>query len=194
MLFINFSGVFSLFSIVQFPNQECDTTDTNTKKGVCVTSTECTDGSGTVSGDCASGFGGNEFGHILHHETHLSNPSLVCCIFKTDNCGTSIAKNISYIQNPSYPSTYSSTGTCSYKITKVDSSICQVRLDFDTLVLGGNDATGHAGCCGATCNTNANAADSLTVAGQTGKNPPAICHTNTGYHSKIYKKQTKICR
>ena len=161
--------VFSLFSIVQFPNQDCDTTDVNVKKGVCVTSTECSDGSGTAAGNCASGFG-------------------VCCIFKTSDCGTTISKNISYIQNPSYPSTYSTTGTCSYKVSKVDSSVCQLRLDFDTLVLGGNDATGsHAGCCGSTCGTVAgdSASDSLSVAGQSGKNPPTICHTNTGYHSKI---------
>ena len=69
----------------------------------------------------------------------------------------------------------------------MDSSICQVRLDFDTLVLGGNDETdtGHAGCCGANCNTGTNAADGLSIDGKSGKNPPTICHTNTGYHSKI---------
>lgn len=52
------SGLISLFSIVQFPNDECTTTDVNVKTGVCTTSTECTDGGGTHSGNCASGFGG----------------------------------------------------------------------------------------------------------------------------------------
>ena len=50
--------VFSLFSIVQFPNEECATTDINVKAGVCTTSSECTAGAGTASGKCASGFGG----------------------------------------------------------------------------------------------------------------------------------------
>ena len=50
--------VFSLFSIVQFPNQDCTTTDTNTPTGVCVTSEECTSGSGSAAGQCAAGFGG----------------------------------------------------------------------------------------------------------------------------------------
>ena len=121
---------------------------------------------------------------------YKSNLCVVCCIYKTSDCGTTISKNISYIQNPSFPSTYSTTGTCSYKVTKVDASICQVRLDFDTLVLGGNkkaDGSSISGCCGAACaGTTAgdHAADSLTVAGKTGKNPPSICHTNTGYHSE----------
>ena len=53
------SGLISLFSIVQFPNDECTTTDVNVKTGVCTTSTECSDGGGTSSGNCASGFGGD---------------------------------------------------------------------------------------------------------------------------------------
>ena len=126
------------------------------------------------------------FGLILYIII-LKKYCLVCCIYKTNECGTTISKNISYIQNPDFPSTYSTTGTRSYKISKMDSSICQVRLDFDTLVLGGNDETGaHAGCCGSTCGGTPgdHAADSLTVNGKTGWNPPSICHTNTGYHSK----------
>ena len=114
----------------------------------------------------------------------------VCCIYKTNECGTTIAKNISYIQNPNFPSTYSTTGTCSFKITKTVAEICQVRLDFDTMVLGGNGIGGTAaGCCGSTCagdmgTAGDHAADSLTVAGKTGRDPPVICHTNTGYHSE----------
>ena len=55
---MNILEVFSLFSIVQFPNDECATNDINVKTGVCTTSTECTDNSGVESGTCASGFGG----------------------------------------------------------------------------------------------------------------------------------------
>ena len=72
----------------------------------------------------------------------------------------------------------------------------QIRLDFDSLVLGGNSASStaaSAGCCGADCGTTAgtDAADSLTVLGKSGKNPPVICHTNTNQHSQYqtHKKQ-----
>ena len=58
VLMMNILEVFSLFSIVQFPNDECATNDINVKTGVCTTSTECTDNSGVESGTCASGFGG----------------------------------------------------------------------------------------------------------------------------------------
>ena len=57
--------VFSLFSIVQFPNEECVTTDINVKAGVCTTSSECTAGAGTASGKCASGFGGEQWFFVL---------------------------------------------------------------------------------------------------------------------------------
>ena len=57
--------VFSLFSIVQFPNEECVTTDINVKAGVCTTSSECTAGAGTASGKCASGFGGEQVVYCL---------------------------------------------------------------------------------------------------------------------------------
>ncbi len=49
--------MFSLFSVVTFPNNECTTTGTNPMTGVCQTTEECSDNSGTASGNCASGFG-----------------------------------------------------------------------------------------------------------------------------------------
>ena len=58
-----FSGkLFSLFSVVAFPNDEC-TTDTNSVRGVCYSDDDCGTKGGTASGTCASGFG-------------------VCCLFK----------------------------------------------------------------------------------------------------------------
>ena len=73
----------------------------------------------------------------------------------------------------SYPSSYtpSSAGTCEFKVTKVSDDICQLRLDFQTM--SGFAAT--VGVC----------SDKFTAEGQTGVNPPSICGTNTGYHSKI---------
>lgn len=46
----------SLFSVVQFPNDEC-TTNMNNMAGQCVTAEECGNNGGTAAGNCASGFG-----------------------------------------------------------------------------------------------------------------------------------------
>ena len=54
--------LFSLFSVVAFPNDEC-TTETNSVRGVCYSDDDCGTKGGTASGTCASGFG-------------------VCCLFK----------------------------------------------------------------------------------------------------------------
>ena len=93
--------------------------------------------------------------------------------FSTSTCGTSVSTNTTYIRNPTYPSRYkpSSASTCSFTINKVSDDICQLRLDFQTFSGFVIDATS------AVCT------DSFAVAGQTGKNPPTICGTNTGYHS-----------
>merc|ERR1712214_214265 len=63
-----------LFSVVQFPNDACDTTDATPLTGTCLTSTECTGRGGTPGGNCAAGFG-------------------VCCVVAEATCtssGTSI--------------------------------------------------------------------------------------------------------
>ena len=56
---------------------------------------------------------------------------------------------------------------------KVSDDVCQLRLDFQTM---SGLATGT---------TNGACLDTFAAAGQTGKNPPTICGTNTGYHSKL---------
>lgn len=169
--------VLSLFSIVQFPNDVCTSSSTAQPNGLCLASSECSAKSGTASGNCASGFG-------------------VCCIFTASTCGSTISNNVTYITNPGFPAAYTTTGDCKYTVTKCSDNICQLRLDFDTLALG--VATGPAvattcfGCCGSACTSDciANSAiatvtDSLTVAGQTGVNPPVICGINTGYHMYV---------
>merc|ERR1712086_752307 len=144
---------FSLFSIVQFPNEVCTSSSSTTTYGTCYTASECSSAGGTADGNCAAGFG-------------------VCCVITTSTCGTSISTNTTYIRNPGYPSTYtpSTTGSCAYTINKVSDDICQLRLDFQTF--SGLATSTTVGMC----------TDYITVAGQTGKNPPAICGTNTGYH------------
>ena len=71
---------FSLFSVVQFPNEECTSTSSSTTTGTCYTSSECTSRSGSASGTCAAGFG-------------------VCCVSSTSTCGSTVSTNITYIRH-----------------------------------------------------------------------------------------------
>jgi len=143
----------SLFSVVQFPNSVC-TTATSGIYGTCITASECTTRGGSKSGNCASGFG-------------------VCCLVATSTCAGTITYNNTYIQNPGFPSAYtpSSSGTCTFTVNKVSSDVCQLRFDFQTFT-GFTVAASTSGAC----------TDSFAVTGQTGKAPPTICGTNTGYH------------
>merc|ERR1719222_29254 len=147
---------FSLFSIVQFPNQQCTASSSTTTYGTCYTSSECTAKGGSSDGNCAAGFG-------------------VCCVITTSTCSSSISTNTTYIRNPNYPSSYTPTsaGTCSYTVNKVSDDVCQLRLDFQTM---SGFYTGTSGACGV---------DDFEASGQTGKNPPTICGTNTGYHMYV---------
>jgi len=117
-----------------------------------MTDTECSSKSGTVDGNCAAGFG-------------------VCCTFTLSACGTSVSQNITYIQNPSYPTAYTTTGTCVFSVSPVSSDICQLRLDFDNFDI----VETTAGVC----------TDSLTIGGPTGRNPMDLCGTLTGLHLYI---------
>ena len=162
LTFSLFLEAFSLFSIVQFPNQQCTGSSSTSTFGTCYTSSECTAKGGSADGNCAAGFG-------------------VCCVISTTTCGTAISTNTTYIRNPGYPSSYtvSSASTCTYTINKVAGDICQLRLDFQTF--SGFATSTTAGSC----------YDTLAVAGQTGVDPPSICGTNTGYHSQLEKFQEK---
>merc|ERR1719232_1454721 len=147
---------FSLFSIVQFPNQECTAASSSTTYGTCYTSSECTAKGGSSDGNCAAGFG-------------------VCCVIYSSSCSGVISTNTTYIRNPSYPSSYtpSSAGTCAYTVNKVSDDVCQLRLDFQTMT---GYYTGTSGLCGV---------DDFAAAGQTGVDPPTLCGTNTGYHMYV---------
>ena len=92
----------------------------------------------------------------------------------SSTCSSSVSTNTTYIRNSGYPSSYTptTTGSCTFTINKVSADVCQLRLDFQTM--SGFATTTPAGAC----------SDSFAAAGQTGKNPPTICGTNTGYHSK----------
>jgi len=144
----------SLFAIVQFKNNECSAT--NGLTGSCFSSTECSAKGGAATGNCAAGFG-------------------VCCVFQTAECGaTNINQNCTYIANSGYPSTVSGVNSCAYTISYCNDNICQLRLDFENLVL----TQGSNGAVDTTANT-------LTVDGPTSQDPPVISGTNTGKHMYV---------
>lgn len=141
-----------LFSVVTFPNEECALKSDATMSGLCLSSTECKDTSGTANGNCASGFG-------------------VCCSYTVDSTsGGDVRQNITYIQNNGYPSTIATTGsTIDYNIYPVSNDICWLRFDFTALNL---PITTYTGVCDG----------KLTITSPTGKTPPEICGNNANYH------------
>jgi len=145
--------VLSIFSVVQFPNEVCTTSSSSTVYGTCLTASECTANGGVASGDCAASFG-------------------VCCLVTESTCSTTISQNNTYITNIGYPSVYtpSTTGSCVFTINKCSDDICQLRFDFHTFT---GFSVASTGAC----------TDSFAVTtSSTGKSPPSICGTNTGYH------------
>jgi len=124
--------VFSLFSIVTFKNSGCRSTSGTTgtgvnRNGTCYTSTECQNKGGTASGNCAAGFG-------------------VCCLFTTQTSGT-ISENCSYIQNPGFPSTYTTSSTIQWTIAKCAVDVCSLRLDFESFTTAGPTSTDDSNAC-----------------------------------------------
>jgi len=115
--------VFSLFTVVTFPNDQCTTKSDTTMKGTCYSESECTSKGGTVDGNCAAGFG-------------------VCCMFTLSTCGGTVSQNCTYITNPSYPTAYSTAGGCAWSVTPLSTEICNIRLDFDNFVTGVTSTTG----------------------------------------------------
>lgn len=149
--------LFSIFQIVKFNNDECDTNMTvegEVMKGTCYTAAECTASGGAMDGgSCAQGFG-------------------VCCYNKIDPCNTSsgVKLNTTYLVNPGYPGTVGAEGSCgagaaarqltggadyAWSVYKYRTDVEQIRLDFlffdtsapsagdctnDTLIITGADA------------------------------------------------------
>jgi len=147
----------SLFNVVKFTNSECQAKSDATLKGTCFSESECSDKGGTKDGNCAQGFGS-------------------CCVFKNNVCGSTLSQNNSYIENPGYPNKFDGTSPCAFKVQRMQSNICQVRLDFTDMELAG-PGTAQGNC----------ATDNLVIApGATNavrqSMPPTLCGTNTGHH------------
>merc|ERR1711935_51893 len=158
--------MFSLFSVVQFKNDPCTSSDkissasTTNRNGTCVTSSECIERSGSAKGNCAAGFG-------------------VCCVqILKDDSDTDVNYNDTYIQNPDYPNSYGDEGTITYKVNKIDSTICFLRLDFEQFDVIGMTLGG----AGPTCE----AGDHIEITGTgSGLDFPAVCGNLAGQHMYI---------
>jgi len=144
------SKFLNLITWVRFDNDEC--LATTGENGTCYTADECEEFGGKSSGTCASGFG-------------------VCCIVQL-SCGSRTSKNSTYFVNDNYPSGYNTIGQCSNTVEKINTDICQLRLDFDVMDIQQPDPNTHQ------CTI-----DRFVVTG--GSPVPVICGVNTGQHMYI---------
>ena len=101
----------------------------------------------------------------------------VCCLFIVTDTSTTIDQNCTYIQNPSFPSVYSSETALTYTINKCSCDVCSVRLDFETFTTAGPTATTEVN--GGACT------DSFVVTGTSGLSSPVICGSNSGQHGRF---------
>jgi len=166
--------VFSLFNIVKFENDACQSTLTTTtganRNGTCFTSSECGDKSGTSKGSCAAGFG-------------------TCCVFiLDDSTSKTVSQNNTYVQNPAYPSVYADSTDLTYTVNKCNSEVCYLRIDFEEFTILGpsnslewDDATvlfADAEKSGGKCQL-----DTFDITAASGGGSfPQICGQNTGQH------------
>lgn len=151
--------LFSLFTIVNFKNDPCRSTDTSSssntayRNGTCYTSSECTDKGGSPKGKCAAGFG-------------------ICCVFTLsgDDSTQTVKYNDTYIQNPGFPTVYTDTSALSYTVNKCQDDICWIRLDFDKFVLASQESE-------------LSNIDSFTMSESANLyNYPVLAGTNSGQH------------
>jgi len=154
-------GRLGLFSIVTFPNSECQSTKHKENKGICYSSTECSGKGGLAEGNCAAGFG-------------------VCCIIKINSkTGGTISHNATIIENYGYPTVYATpTAATTIKYTlKPMKDICFMRFDFINFDFGLSTTAATYGAC-----SDKFAVDIPTAVGS---DPPAICGKNNGYHMYV---------
>lgn len=95
---------------------------------------------------------------------------MISLIFSVQQgCGTASSINNTYFFNPSYPGTYADSGTCTFRITRCNSDICQLRIDMLDFSLAQPSGDG-------VCNV-----DYMSVTGGSSR-VPRICGDNTDQH------------
>lgn len=118
--------MFSLFSVVTFPNAECTTDSTPAMTGICVTAEECSNSGDVIAqaqGNCASGFG-------------------VCCMRRVEgNPNAAITSGLTYVQSPQFPQAVTALnpggGQAVAAVNRAFNimggpNVCQIRFDFVT--------------------------------------------------------------
>jgi len=153
---------FSLFSIVEFPNDECvvaSSTSTSSMNGICRSAEECGESGGIADGNCASGFG-------------------VCCMQRIEGAAGStsiITQNVTYIQNPNYPTDVTTASVFTYTVNPSNAAgVCQIRLDFEDVTL--TQPVLATGCT---------TVDRIAITAGGGINPPSVCGTLDGQHMYV---------
>jgi len=154
----------SLFTVVQFPNDECTTKSSKDYMGTCYSSTQCSDMGGVKDGSCGAGFG-------------------VCCKFIISATSTtSVTRNCTYIQNKGYPTAVTTVSkSIAYNIKPIGHNICHIRFDFQAMNIA---ITASTGVCD----------DTFTIKSPTSKSPPSVCGNNKGYHmyAEVGKMTTNV--
>lgn len=144
---------FSLFSVVQFPNVECQPNKEGFKDltGICQAESECSSANGgTQTGNCGLGFG-------------------KCCVYtaETDTTKT-ITQNLTVIQNTKFPTAVTTAAkTYTYNI-KPAAETCMLRFDFVKLDL----VAAATGAC----------TDMFKITSPIGISPPVLCGKSDGQH------------
>jgi len=157
----------SLFNVVTFKNSPCKSSSSissgDFRNGTCYTKSECADKGGSQAGSCASGFG-------------------VCCIFTISSSGGTVSQNCTYVRNPNFPSTYTSTsaGQVSYTVTKCSDDVCSLRLDFEQFTIQGTGNTLEA--IAPTTDAGTGCDDTFDITTTNGNSYPQICGQNSGQH------------
>ncbi|XP_064120934.1 uncharacterized protein LOC135225587 isoform X1 [Macrobrachium nipponense] len=147
---ISISPVFPLFSLITIANTPCSASGGS--NGTCYSANQCKNLGGAASGTCAQGLG-------------------TCCVFQT-TCGGQASQNCTYFVNDGYPKVFNGASSCQLRVNKMNSSVCQLRLDFDNFILSPPESKDHQ-CLN----------DRFYVSG--GTPVPVICGTNTGNHMYV---------
>ena len=109
-LLVGSPRLLNVFTVVKFPNSECQSS--LGRNGTCYTSSQCSSLGGAAQGSCASSFG-------------------TCCVFNA-GCGERTFQNSTYL-------TLNTTqqGSCNFQVCSTQSTVCQLRLDFESFSLTG---------------------------------------------------------
>ncbi|CAL8123174.1 unnamed protein product [Orchesella dallaii] len=143
-------SVISMLMMIRLQNAPCATEANG--NGTCYPRAQCQQLGGQGFGTCAAGFG-------------------VCCVFQK-TCNSETNQNVTYFVNPEWPGTYDGSIECPITVQKVDSNICQYRLDFEEFTLAQPEPVDHI------CES-----DVFVVAG--GRPVPPICGENAGQHMYV---------